>query len=597
MGKLKVLPPSIANIIAAGEVVQRPSSVVKELMENAVDAGASRVDVVIADSGRTLIQVMDNGCGMSQEDAVLCFERHATSKIASAQDLENLGSYGFRGEALPSIAAVSEITLKTRKRGEQTGTQVTISDFGKLNADMASCPEGSNFQIRNLFYNTPARRKFLKSDNVEFRHIVDEFTRVALTRPDISFSLKHNGRDVFVLKNAKSLKFRILDLMGSNVAEDVMDFDIKTSTLRMSGFTGRPETAKKTLGNQFFFVNGRYFRSPYFHKAVMKAYEELIPDGLTPSYFIFLEIDPSSIDVNISPTKTEIKFEDDSLIFQSLYACIHETIGHSDFSASLDFESSSQIALPQIGRSFQEYKGSVQAPEIQIDHSYNPFEPEAEFPTDKMSPNFDFSSHIDKRDDYGKLFEQKTLPTTQILIAKGKYIITQAQSGLMAVNIRRAWERIIYEEALGALKEEQHITQVSLFPVQMQVGVSQRLILDENEELLRKLGVDISAIGEDTIVVNGVPEGYNCQREQIEEMVQNLLLILSDGENGLEEMMRQNLARKFSVLGASNAKEITSPLEAQRLLDKLFSCDNSEVTSTGKRIVAIIPIEELDKKF
>ena len=318
MGKLQVLPAQLANMIAAGEVVQRPSSVVKELVENAVDSGADRIDVIISDSGRTLIQVIDNGCGMSASDAVLCFERHATSKIATSSDLEAIMSYGFRGEALASIAAVAEVTLKTRREQDESGTQVVIGDSGKLRSSGVSTPKGSNFIIRNLFYNTPARRKFLKGDNVELRHIVDEFVHIAVPHPEIAFSLVHNGRQLYVLKKAKSLKYRIMDVMGMNVADTLVDLSAQTSELNVSGFIGTPRSAKKTQVNQLFFVRGRFFRSPYLHKAVMKAYEEMIPEGVTPAYFIFLDADPSAVDVNVSPTKTEIKFQNESIVFQIL---------------------------------------------------------------------------------------------------------------------------------------------------------------------------------------------------------------------------------------------------------------------------------------
>ena len=373
MGKLKVLSARISTMIAAGEVVQRPASVVKELMENAVDAGADDVRVVITDAGRTLIQVIDNGSGMSPSDAVLCFERHATSKIATAADLENILTYGFRGEALASIAAVSEVTLRTRREQDDTGTQVTISGTSEVKTSSVSAPAGSNFAVRNLFYNTPARRKFLKSDNVEFKHIVEEFTRVAIPRPDISFTLTHNGKEVFVLRKAKSLKFRIQDLLGRNVMGDVVDVAAETSVVKISGFAGRPESARKALGNQFFFVGGRYFRSPYLHKAVMKAYEEFVPEGLTPSYFLFLEVDPHSIDVNIHPTKTEIKFEDDNVLFQVLFAAVREALGKGSFGASLDFDSEGAVEFPQRGRGFEEYRGAQFSPSVEFDPAFDPF--------------------------------------------------------------------------------------------------------------------------------------------------------------------------------------------------------------------------------
>jgi DNA mismatch repair protein MutL len=356
MGKLRVLPAQIANMIAAGEVVQRPASVVKELMENAVDAGATQVSVVITDAGRTLIQVIDNGCGMSPVDAVLCFERHATSKIATAEDLEQILTYGFRGEALASIAAVAEVTLRTRRPQDETGTEVRVGAFGETKTASVAAPVGSNFAVRNLFYNTPARRKFLKSDNVEFKHILEEFTRVALTRPGISFSISHNGREIYVLKKAKSLKFRVMDLLGSHVTEDIVDVAAETSIVRISGFVGRPDSARKTVGNQYFFVNGRYFRSAYLHKAVMKAYEALIPEGTTPSYFIFLEVDPSTIDVNIHPTKTEIKFEEDSVIFQTLYACVREATARGGAGGDIDFDNPEAREMPVIGPRFGEYR-------------------------------------------------------------------------------------------------------------------------------------------------------------------------------------------------------------------------------------------------
>ena len=613
MGKLKVLPANVANMIAAGEVVQRPASVVKELMENAVDAGATQVTVVIADAGRTLIQVIDNGCGMSPADAVLCFERHATSKIAAPEDLEAILTYGFRGEALASIAAVSEVTLKTRRPQDQTATRVSITDFNSVKTSEASAPVGSSFAIRNLFYNTPARRKFLKSDNVEFKHIVEEFTRVAITRPEIAFTLTHNGKDVFVLKPAKSLKFRIMDLLGTTVAGDLVDIDAKTSIASVSGFIGRPDTARKTLGNQYFFVQGRFFRSAYLHKAVMKAYEEMIPDGLTPSYFIFLDVDPHTIDVNIHPTKTEIKFEDETVLFQVLYACVKETLGRSSFGASIDFDTEGAVELPQLGSSYEAYRGETIQPSVEFDPSYNPFEtgsfskqapefsgfpdfPEAS-PAKSGSSVPNYGSYVHKTDDYGKLFEQKSVAASKAFVVQGRYIVTPVASGLMVVNIRRAWERILYERALKALGGNSHVSQSSLFPVQVQVGVENKLILDANADILSQLGFDITPFGTDTIVVGGVPEGYSCEPGKVEQMVFDLILILSEGRSALSEVMQQNMAAKFATLGAVGHDVPSGPVEAQQLIDTLFACDNAELTSGGKRINSILTAEELDRRF
>ena len=601
MGKLKVLPAQIANMIAAGEVVQRPASVVKELMENAVDAGATQVTVVVTDAGRTLIQVIDDGCGMSPADAVLCFERHATSKIASAEDLEAILTYGFRGEALASIAAVAEVTLRTRRASDETATEVRTGPLGEVRTASVAAPAGSNFAVRNLFFNTPARRKFLKSDNVEFKHILEEFTRVAITRPDVGFSISHNGREVFVLKKAKSLKFRILDLLGGTVTGDVLDLSAETSVVRVSGFVGRPDTARKTLGNQFFFINGRYFRSNYLHKAVMKAYEEMIPDGVTPAYFIFLEADPHTVDVNIHPTKSEVKFENDAVIFQILYACVKETLGRSSFGAGIDFNTEGAVPLPQLGKSFEQYKGVVM-PAIEADPGFDPFGslPNAGTPSAAPAPAREaapYSSHVDRSQDYGRLFEEKTLPTGRILILQGKYILTPVASGVMIVHISRARERILYEQTLRTLSRQGHVTQTALFPVQVQVGAPQRLLFEENAALLGSLGFDIAPFGNDTVVVNGVPEGYSCESDKVERLVGDLVFILSEDRDALPEVMQQRLAEKFATLGASHAEPLASPTEAQRLIDTLFASGNAELTPGGRRIVSIVPIGDLDKRF
>ena len=631
-------------MIAAGEVVQRPASVVKELMENAVDAGADQVTVVIQDAGRTLIQVIDNGCGMSPDQAVLCFERHATSKLQTAEDLQNILTFGFRGEALASIAAVAEVTLKTRREDDEVGCQVDFADSQHLATNEAATPRGANFSVRNLFYNVPARRKFLKSDNVEFKHIVSEFTRVALTRPDVGFTLTHNGKDVFVLRPAKSLKFRIQDVLGTQVANDVVDIKAETSVASISGFVGRPAAARKGLGNQYFFVNGRFFKSPYLHKAVMKAYENLIPDGVTPSYFIYLEVDPQSVDVNIHPTKTEIKFEDDSVLFQILFACIKESLGKNSFGDSIDFDREGVPEIPAFGKSFYE-SHQVSEPQPGLDPTYNPFDndgfasvdspfsnsfpPSSGIPSggssfntrkdgsvfgdawDEVGAGFEserpvhpaagygqgMSRFIEKRDDYGKLFEDKLTPSKAVLTLNGKYIFTAAGSGLMVVNITRAMERILYDRFLDAMSKNAHVTQTALFPVTVQVGVENMCLFSEHAAMLESLGFDIAPFGTDTIVVNGVPEGYSAEAGKVQSMVADLLLILADDHSSLPEVMTANLAARFAMLGALKGDPVTNPVEAQRLIDQLLSCSNAEFTSTGRRVITIIPVDEIDKRF
>ena len=605
---IRILPSNIANMIAAGEVVQRPASVVKELMENAVDAWADQVTVVIQDAGRTLIQVIDNGCGMSPDQAVLCFERHATSKLHTAEDLSNILTFGFRGEALASIAAVAEVTLKTRREDDEVGCQVDFADSRHIATNEIATPRGASFSVRNLFYNVPARRKFLKSDNVEFKHIVTEFIRVALTRPDIGFTLTHNSKDVYVLRPAKSLKFRIQDVLGANIANDVVDIKAETSVVGVYGFTGRPDAARKGLGNQYFFVNGRYFRSPYLHKAVMKAYENLIPEGYTPPYIIYLEIDPQSIDVNIHPTKTEIKFEDDSVVFQILYACIKEVLGKNSFGESIDFDREGVPDIPAFGRNFDEFR-PVSEPQLGLDVSYNPFDNDG-YPSeeshiantivsgsDKPSFVYPASAFVEKRDDYGKLFEDKISPTRSVLILQDKYIITTGRSGLMMINIRRAMERILYDRFLNALSKNEHLTQTALFPVTVQVGVENMCIISEHSQMLADLGFDIAPFGTDTIVVNGVPEGYSAEAGKVQTMVGDLLLILAEDHSALPEMMTANMASRFARLGAFSGDPVTNPMEAQRLIEQLFACENPEYTSAGRRVMALMPVEDIDKKF
>lgn len=634
--ELRILPGNIANMIAAGEVVQRPASVVKELVENAVDAGAEQISVIIKDSGRTLIQVIDNGKGMNPDDAVLCFERHATSKIATAEDLEDITTFGFRGEALASIAAVAEVTLKTRTEDEEVGCQVEFAASVHNSTTEIATPKGTNIAVRNLFYNVPARRKFLKSDNVEFKHIVEEFTKVALTRPEIGFSLSHNGKDVFVLKPAKSLKYRIMDLLGASVTGDVVDVCADTSVVSLRGFVGRPDTARKTLGNQFFFVNGRYFRSPYLHKAVMKAYEGMIADGVTPSYFIYLEVDPHSVDVNISPTKSEVKFEDDSFIFQVVYASVKEVLGKNAFAGGIDFSNPEANDMPVLGSHFSEYQPES-IPQVAVDGEYNPFDPvtSAGSATDeygavgrgastgsatelggpanefggpagkgygsatgwKDSGNERFGQYVDRREDYGKLFEEKTLPVTQTIILGGKYIVAPARDGLMIVNVRRARERILYDRALAALTKNEHVTQANMFPVKVEVGAANRAVFDDKAELLARLGFDISPFGTDTIVVNGVPEGYSCEAGKIQTMVSDLLLILSDDSSSLPGVMEAAMAEKIALLGASSCDPLASPMEARHLLDTLLSSSNPELTGNGKRIMAIMTSAQMEKLF
>lgn len=619
-------------MIAAGEVVQRPSSVVKELMENAVDAGAGQITVILKDAGRTLIQVIDNGCGMSPDEAVVCFERHATSKIATAEDLMDITTFGFRGEALASIAAVSEVTLKTRRAEDEVGCQVQFADSKHVSTDEVSAPVGSSFSVRNLFYNVPARRKFLKSDNVELKHVIEEFTHVALTRPEIGFTLIHNDKDVYVLKPAKSLKYRIQDLLGTNVVSQVVDLNVDTSIVNVHGYVGRPDLAKKTLGNQFFFVNGRYFRSPYLHKAVMNAYENLLPQGATPSYFIYLEMDPHRLDVNISPTKTEVKFEDDSVIFQTMYACVKEALGRNSFGASIDFDLADTPEMPMLSNDFEKFRPETHQPDVNIDPDYNPFDTPAaggrtfggnafganagfdggfnempDFPatfpevpdteTKQQTFGSGTSRFVEPREDYGKLFEERVASQPSVIVIQKKFIASVVKGGMLIVNIRRARERVLYERFLKALSGGEHVCQSSLFPVQVEVGADNRLVFDEHADLLKSLGFDITPFGNDTIVVNGMPEGFQVDRNSVEAAMADVLIVLTDNHTALPGMMESSMAEKFAKMGASEGKPVESPVEARSLMDALFACSNSEYTSNGRKIMTVMSPEDIDKMF
>lgn len=609
---IRILPSNIANMIAAGEVVQRPASVVKELMENSVDAGATQVSVIIKDAGRTLIQVIDNGCGMSPDQAVLAFERHATSKISSAEDLMDIHTFGFRGEALASIAAVAEVTLKTRRAGDEIGCQVDFADSQHLSTIETVTPVGSNFSVRNLFYNVPARRKFLKSESVELKHIVSEFQHVAYTRPDISFTLIHNNREIYVLKPASSLKFRIQDIVGAGVASEITDISAETSIMRVSGFIGRPDKARKGLGNQLFFVNGRYFRSPYLHKAVMKGYEGMIAEGTTPTYFIYLEVNPHEVDVNVHPQKAEIKFEDDSLVFQTLYACVRETLGKNSFgTASIDFELGSVPELPAVGRNFDEYR-PVSEPAMP-ESGYNPFEndgfqnqpdiftgshPEQGSGAGRVN-GYDTASYVDRRDDYGKLFEDHFGITRSFITVQDKYIVTNSKSGLLVVNARRAMERILYDRFISGRRDEDadHFSQTLLFPVSVRIGVENVPVVEANSEVLKGFGFDIAPFGTDSVVVNAIPAGYSSEEGRVETMVGDLLLLLQDNHSIISELVRSDMAGKLAVLGASGYDGVRNADEAQRLVDALMASTNPEFTAAGRKTMLIIPADELDRKF
>lgn len=608
---IRILPSNIANMIAAGEVVQRPASVVKELMENAVDAGATRIDVVVVDSGRTLIQVIDNGCGMTADEAVLCFQRHATSKIATAEDLQKIETFGFRGEALPSIASVAEVTLRTRTADAEVGTEVTITDAtaetpGKQDIKEVATPKGSSFAVRNLYYNTPARRKFLKSDAAELKAVIAEFLKVALSRPGIAFCLNSNGRDFYRIGPAQTLKYRIRDLFGEAVTSDMLPVEAGTSVAAISGFVGRPDAAHKTASNQYFFVNGRYFRSPYLHKAVMKAYENLLPDALAPSYFIYLDVDPHSIDINVHPTKTEIKFEDDNVLFTVLMAAVKEALGRESFGDRIEFERDGIPEIRNIGSSFAEYH-PVQEPSSGGNNDFNPFDSDG-FPnqqewepgrsdTAAAKGGAGYQGHRSIGDgDLSKLFERESQaqPQRQILLS-GRYILRGAPSGFMLVDAVRAMQRIMYEQFVDAMSKDVPVTQSCMFPIEVEIGMENIPVLEANEQLLHRMGFDFSSLGGGTIAINGIPEGLADDKMAVTALMFEIVTALNNEQTAVIASLYAPLAERLAWSAARSMQLPSTQEEAGTVIDRLYACENPEYTSDGKRTVAVLRQEDLEK--
>ena len=598
---LKVLPENISNLIAAGEVVTRPASVVKELVENAVDAGSKSVSVVILDAGRTLIQVIDDGCGMTADEALLCFERHATSKISEAEDLERISTFGFRGEALASIAAVAEVTLKTRREEDETGTLVRMAASRLVEQSSVAAPKGSNFEIRNLFYNVPARRKFLKSDNAELKHIVNEFLRVALTRPEVAMRLISNGKDIYNLRSTTNLAMRIRDLFGGEMIRELVPVETDTSVVSVRGWIGAPEDARKTPGSQYLFVNGRYFRSPYFNKAVCLPYEKLIPEGYLPAYFIYLETSPEKVDVNIHPAKTEVKFEDEQIIFDIIKASVREALGRNSFTPSIDFDMTGAPEIPTIQStvaSAQRSGGYVAPPKMEYDPLFDPFEQEGRLVRPTVSG--DGGSPVEPGDlpvtGYGGLFrEEPEQARHSQIVLKGKYIIVPAEEGLCVINVTRARERIFYERYLECVAEEQPVIQHSLFPVTVKLQPADYMTLMEDPDRLNSLGFDIRDFGDSSVVVYGLPDGFPGDEDSVRVAVDELVSALREEDGG--EDFNSGIAAKMAKSAARMREGGLSDEEARLLTSQLWACRFPSVTADGRKVFALITPEDLDKKL
>lgn len=583
---IQVLPGHISNLIAAGEVVQRPASVVKELMENAVDAGATSVHVLVKDSGRTLIQVIDNGCGMSPQDAVTAFKRHATSKICTIEDLNTILTFGFRGEALASVCSVAEVTLRTKREEDPIGTEVKYAESKLMSQTETATPNGSNFIVRNLFYNVPARRKFLKSDSTELRQIVNEFSRVALTRPTISFKLTHNGTDMYNLSPAP-LKKRIQEIAGREIQKELVDISVNTSIITISGFIGRPEDARKTQGNQYLFANNRFFRSSYFMKAILKGYEGLIPEGHMPSFFIYFETNPNRLDVNIHPSKTEIKFQDDFAIFDILHSATRESLGKNSFMPSIDFDMEGAPEIPKIDNS-----RFVPPPKIDYDPLFNPFTRESSRESRESTPiEYQTYQTFDSR-----LFGETESTRKPVLQVAGKFLITTIKSGMVLIDIRRARERILYEKYLNSLTNEETLVQQSLFPVTVSLRNNIVSLLSDNSDTLAKMGFNLT-IEDNLVTVNTLPEGFNHSSESLGAVLDQLAYELSEDGRDFGNKPKERVAQQLARSGSLGKIEHMNTLEAQALIDTLFACNEPTRTPHGKLCMRVISAEELENKL
>ncbi len=595
---IRLLPDSIANQIAAGEVIQRPSSVVKELMENAIDAGADHIKVLIKDAGRTLIQVIDNGKGMSETDARMAFERHATSKIQKAEDIFALRTLGFRGEALASIAAVSHIELKTKQKESETGTLINISASKFENKEDIATSDGSIFSVKNLFFNIPARRKFLKSNETEFRNILAEFEHIVLVNPDISFQLFHNDIEILNLPSTH-IRQRIINTFGKNLNQQLLPVHIETSLIKLSGFAGTPVSAKKRGALQYFFVNGRYMRHPYFHKAVILAFEPFIPAGESPNYFLYFEIDPSCIDVNIHPTKTEIKFEHEQAIFPIITAAIKEAIGKSASIPTIEFNNEGMIDIPV----YNENKvKTITSPKIDYKSDYNPFKQSST----SCKPNRDWEklfekdnkeiiipeTPVEKKQTNVNLFENVQ---NQHYLYKSKYIITTLKSGLALIDQRRAHIRILFDQYMKQIHEKQGISQGLLFPEMIFFTPQEAAVLPCILEDLSFIGFELSDLGGNTFSVNGVPAG--AENTNVIESLKDMIAKAMETGCEIREDVCESMALSFAKQSAITYGKVLNPEEVDHLIAGLFTSTSPNYTPDGKVIISMINDDELEKRF
>lgn len=589
---IQLLPDSVANQIAAGEVIQRPASVIKELVENAVDAGASTIRVLVVDAGRTSIQVIDDGKGMSETDARLAFERHATSKIRKADDLFALTTMGFRGEALPSIAAVAQVELRTRMEGSELGTRLRLSGSKVEEQEPVSCPIGSNFKVENLFFNVPARRKFLKTNATELNNILTAFERIVLVYPEIGFSIHSNGQELLNLKSG-TLRQRIADVFGKRFNQDLLEVKVETAICKITGFVGKPESARKKGAHDYFFVNGRFMKHPYFHKAVMQAFDRLIPVGMQVPYFIYFEVAPSDIDVNIHPTKTEIKFENEQAIWQILMAAVKDAIGKFCEIPQIEFDTEGRPDIPV----FNPVSQQVEIPTPSYNPSYNPFkQPHAERPKKVV-------------EEWERLYEQLPQQPQQPPVEteafdveekspvhyqyKGHYIMTAVKSGLMIIDQYRADVRIRYERYLSQLESQTGNSQRMLFPEVVQFSPSDAVMLEKILPELNAMGFELSDLGQCSYGIQAIPaglEGLNYV-QLVQDMVSDTIEKGTGNMHDIHSSLAMSLARHAAIpLG-----QILNNEEMENLINELFACSNVNYTPDGKAILCILPQKEIEQ--
>ena len=591
---IHLLPDSVANQIAAGEVIQRPASVVKELVENSIDAEAKTIHVLITDAGRTCIQVIDDGKGMSETDARMAFERHATSKIQQAADLFALGTFGFRGEALPSIAAVAQIEMHTRTEEDELGTVIFLEGSKVVRQEVDTCARGCNFLVKNLFFNVPARRKFLKSDQTELSNIITEVERVALANNNVAFTLRHNGTEILNLPQAGERQ-RIMQLFGKKSNQELLGIHVETSIANISGFVGSPESARKKGCHQFFFVNGRFMRHPYFHKAVQEAFSKLIPENEQVSYFIYFDIDPSRIDVNIHPTKTEIKFEDEHAIWQILVASIREVLGRSHAVPSIDFDTKDKPDIPVMPK-----ERNFAPPQPDVHPDYNPFKTHRELPERKAPIDWEklYDAIPPDTSEQSALFKneaEKQASAYDCIQFNGQYIVTSVGTGLMVIEQHRAHVRILYDRYMHQLQDKHGVSQGMLFPEMIQVSPSEAIQMDLLLSDFTSLGFDISNMGGGSFSIQGIPPGIEGL-DPCKLVVEMLSSALEKKDNVKSDVLG-NMALTMARTAAIIVGQVLSNEEMSAIVSELLACPLPNYTPDGKKIISIIDEQEFSRMF